>query len=157
MRGNTRGLRTWTCCSHLHHEVPGALVSQLPEAGDEALAGLAVGPARLQHGLALFHKLHDANTQHSQSHLDTSADKLTAIIIRNKTQAKCICAATFTEKRTQRCFAMTLQNKFLKQTLVNKMNHVVHCSLAQRIRLLPVAQLLQMYVLIRLQIRCATA
>lgn len=56
------------CFSHLHRAVPGALVSQLLEAVDEALAGLAVGPAGLQHGLALFHKLEDTNTQHSQIH-----------------------------------------------------------------------------------------
>lgn len=43
--------------SHLHHVLPGAVVSQLPEAVDEALAGLAVDSACLQHGLALFHKL----------------------------------------------------------------------------------------------------
>jgi len=34
-------------------------VSQLPEAVDEALAGLTVGPPCLQHGLALFHKLEE--------------------------------------------------------------------------------------------------
>ena len=43
--------------SHLHRLVPGALMSQLPEAVDEALAGLAVDSAGLQHGLALFHEL----------------------------------------------------------------------------------------------------
>lgn len=37
------------------------MVSQLPHAVDEALAGLTVDPARLQHGLALFHKLDDTN------------------------------------------------------------------------------------------------
>lgn len=52
------------CCFHLHHLVPGAVVSQLPEAVDEALAGLAVDPACLQHGLALFHQLDDTNKQH---------------------------------------------------------------------------------------------
>lgn len=43
--------------THLHHGVPGAVVSQLPQPVDEALAGLAVGPAGLHHGLALFHQL----------------------------------------------------------------------------------------------------
>lgn len=51
-------------CDHLHHLVPGALVSQIPEAVDEALAGLAVDPARLQHGLALFHELENRDKQH---------------------------------------------------------------------------------------------
>lgn len=49
---------------HLHHLVPGAVVTQLPQAVHKALAGLAVDPARLQHGLALFHKLDDADMQH---------------------------------------------------------------------------------------------
>lgn len=50
--------------THRHHAVPGAtLVSELPEAVDEALAGLAVDPARLHHGMALFHKLDDTNKQ----------------------------------------------------------------------------------------------
>lgn len=44
--------------AHLHHGVPGTVVSQLSQPVDEALAGLAVDPARLHHGLALFHKLH---------------------------------------------------------------------------------------------------
>lgn len=52
------------CSSHLHHLVPRALVSQLSETVDEALAGLAVGSARVQHGLTLFHKLQDTNMQH---------------------------------------------------------------------------------------------
>lgn len=43
------------CSAHRHHLVPGALVSELPEAIHEALAGLTVGFAGLQHGLALFH------------------------------------------------------------------------------------------------------
>lgn len=42
----------WT---HLHHGVPGAVVSQLLQPGGEALAGLTVDAARLHHGLALFH------------------------------------------------------------------------------------------------------
>lgn len=49
---------------HLHGLFPGALVSQLPQAVDEALAGLAVDSAGLQHGMALFHKLDDTNMQH---------------------------------------------------------------------------------------------
>lgn len=43
--------------SNLHHLVPGAVVSQVAQAVHKALAGLAVDPARLQHGLALFHQL----------------------------------------------------------------------------------------------------
>lgn len=45
-----------TCATaHLHHVVPGALVSELPQAVDKALAGLAVDPACLHHGMALFY------------------------------------------------------------------------------------------------------
>ena len=63
--------RTSVCSPHLHHLVPGALVSQLPEAVDEALAGLAVDSARLQHGLALFHELRDTKAQlQSQTHAE---------------------------------------------------------------------------------------
>lgn len=51
------GRTSKTSPAHLHHAVPGAVVSQVSEAADEALAGLAVDSARLQHGLALFHKL----------------------------------------------------------------------------------------------------
>lgn len=47
--------RMWS--THLHHLVPGALVAQLPQAVDKALAVLAVDPAGLQHGLALLHQL----------------------------------------------------------------------------------------------------
>lgn len=43
--------------AHLQHGVPGAVVSQLPQPVDEAPAGLAVDPAGLHHGLALFHQL----------------------------------------------------------------------------------------------------
>lgn len=43
--------------AHLHHGVPRAVVSQLPQPVDEALAGLTVGPAGLHHGLALLHQL----------------------------------------------------------------------------------------------------
>lgn len=48
--------------SHLHHLVSTALVAQLSEAVDKALAGLAVDSACLQHGLALFHQLQNTNT-----------------------------------------------------------------------------------------------
>lgn len=48
----------WT--THLHHGVPGAVVSQVLQPGDEALAGLTVDAARLHHGLALFHELGDS-------------------------------------------------------------------------------------------------
>lgn len=51
---------TWKYDTHLHHLVPGALMSQLPQAVDEALTALAVDPTGLQHGLALLHQLHDA-------------------------------------------------------------------------------------------------
>lgn len=44
--------------THLHHGVPGTVVSQLSQPVDKALAGLTVDPAGLHHGLALFHKLH---------------------------------------------------------------------------------------------------
>lgn len=54
---------TTRATTHLHHAVSGALVSELPQAVDEALAGLAVDPARLHHGMALFHKLDDTNKQ----------------------------------------------------------------------------------------------
>lgn len=49
----------WT--THLHHGVPGAVVSQLLQPGDEALAGLTVDAARLHHGLALLHELDDSD------------------------------------------------------------------------------------------------
>lgn len=55
------------CPSHLHHVVPGAVESQLPQPVDEALAGLAVDSARFQHGLTLFHKLDDKNMQWNSS------------------------------------------------------------------------------------------
>lgn len=48
---------------HRHHLVPGALVSQLPEAADKALAGLTVRSACIQHGLALFHQLKDTDKE----------------------------------------------------------------------------------------------
>lgn len=41
--------------THLHHGVPGAVVSQLLQPGGEALAGLTVDAARLHHGVALLH------------------------------------------------------------------------------------------------------
>lgn len=40
-------------------------MSQLPEAVDEALAGLAVDSARVQHGLALLHELRDTSKQNA--------------------------------------------------------------------------------------------
>lgn len=51
---------TWKYDTHLHHLVPGALMSQLPQAVDKALTALAVDPTGLQHGLALLHQLQDA-------------------------------------------------------------------------------------------------
>lgn len=59
MLSNSRGddFSVWFC--HLHHVVRWPLVSELPQAVDEALAGLTVDSACLQHGLALFHKLEE--------------------------------------------------------------------------------------------------
>lgn len=51
------------CYFHLHGLVPRAVLSQIPEATHEALAGVAVDSAGLQHGLALFHKLGDTMMQ----------------------------------------------------------------------------------------------
>lgn len=59
------------CSAHRHHLVLGALVSELPEAVDEALAGLTVDSACIQHGLALFHQLDDTNKQHDGYLLNT--------------------------------------------------------------------------------------
>lgn len=43
-------------------------MSQLPQPVDEALAGLAVDPAGLQHGLALLHELDNTGVkQHGQT------------------------------------------------------------------------------------------
>ena len=48
-------------CTHLHQVVGGVVASQLLEAVDEALAGVAVDLAGLQHVVALLDQLHHNN------------------------------------------------------------------------------------------------
>lgn len=55
--------------THLHHGVPGAVLAQLPQPVDEALAGLAVDPAGLHHGLALLHQLEHTG-RHQYHHVN---------------------------------------------------------------------------------------
>lgn len=50
--------------THLHHGIPGTVVSQLSQPVDEALAGLTVDPVGLHHGLALLHELDHTVSPH---------------------------------------------------------------------------------------------